>query len=175
MTAPQAEPPTLLNITDVVSGPIPPRVMNLSLPNMLHTRIPEIVARKGPPPWSVRVIADERNLVTLIANGPGTGNRPHWHKDFDEWWVILAGRLRWELTGGTVIEAVKDDIVLDPPRHGSSHHECGRRAVVAIGHRDAARGALLQRLRAVRLYRRRATRILVGVHPACQEPPSIRP
>jgi mannose-6-phosphate isomerase-like protein (cupin superfamily) len=119
MTA-QAEPPTLLNIDDVVSGPIAPRVMNLSLPNMLHTRIPEVVERMGTPPWSVRLIADERNLVTLIANGPGSGNRPHWHKDFDEWWVIFAGRLRWELTGGTVIEAVKDDIVWVP--RGTVHH-----------------------------------------------------
>ena len=119
MTA-QAEPPTLLNITDVVDGPIPPRVLNLSLPNMLHTRIPDVVARMGRPPWSVRIIADERNLVTLIASGPGTGNRPHWHKDFDEWWVIVAGRLRWELTGGTTIEAVKDDIVWVP--RGTVHH-----------------------------------------------------
>jgi mannose-6-phosphate isomerase-like protein (cupin superfamily) len=116
----QAEPPTLLNIDDVVSGPIAPRVMNLSLPNMLHTRIPEVVERMGTPPWSVRLITDERNLVTLIANGPGSGNRPHWHKDFDEWWVIFAGRLRWELTGGTVIEAVKDDIVWVP--RGTVHH-----------------------------------------------------
>ena len=108
MTNQAAEPRTELNITDVVSGPIPPRVMNLTWPNKLHTRIADVVAQKGPPPWSVRLIADERNLVTLIANPPGTGNRPHWHKDFDEWWFILAGQLQWELTGGTVIEAGKD-------------------------------------------------------------------
>jgi mannose-6-phosphate isomerase-like protein (cupin superfamily) len=119
MTVP-TEPPTLLNITDVVSGPIPPRVVNPTWPNSLHMRIADVVARSGPPPWSVRLIADERNLVTLIANPPGSGNRPHWHKDFDEWWVVLAGRLKWELTGGTVIEAAKDEIVWVP--RGTVHH-----------------------------------------------------
>ncbi len=120
MTSSQAEPATHLNITDVVSGPIPPRVMNASWPNVLHTRIADVVAQKGPPPWSVRLIQDERNLVTLIANGPGSGNRPHWHKDFDEWWMILAGHLQWELTGGTVIEAMKDELVWVP--RGTVHH-----------------------------------------------------
>ena len=119
MTIP-AEPKTELNITDVVSGPIPPRVMNLTWPNKLHTRIADVVAEKGPPPWSVRLIADERNLVTLIANPPGTGNRPHWHKDFDEWWFVLSGRLQWELTGGTRFEASKDEIVWVP--RGTVHH-----------------------------------------------------
>ena len=87
---------------------------------MLHTRIGDVVEKMGPPPWSVRLLQDERNLVTLIANGPGSGNRPHWHKDFDEWWVILAGRLQWELTGGTVIEATRDDLVWVP--RGTVHH-----------------------------------------------------
>ncbi len=113
-------PSAALNITDLVTGPIPPRVTNATWPNVLHTRISEVVAKQGPPPWSVRIIADERNLVTLIASPPGAGNRPHWHKDFDEWWVVMAGRLQWELTGGTVVQAAKDDIVWVP--RGTVHH-----------------------------------------------------
>src|SRR5919199_4767882 len=89
-----------LTITDLVNGPIPPRVVNATCPNVIHTRIAEVVEKKGPPPWSVCLIRDERNLVTLIANPPGTGNRPHWHREFDEWWIVLAGQLQWELTGG---------------------------------------------------------------------------
>ncbi len=110
-----------LNITDVVpNGPIPPRVINASWPNRLHTRISEIIAEKGPPPWTVKVIADERNVVTLIATAPGSGNRPHWHRDFDEWWVVMGGELEWELTGGEVVRAKKDDIVWVP--RGTVHH-----------------------------------------------------
>src|SRR5207249_4563191 len=48
------------------------------------------------------------------------GNRPHWHRDFDEWWVVLDGVLEWELTGGTTLKAVKDDIVW--VRRGTVHH-----------------------------------------------------
>jgi mannose-6-phosphate isomerase-like protein (cupin superfamily) len=118
MTDIQAQ--SALNITDIVSGPIAPRILNAAPPNLLHTRITELVAEKGPPPWSVRVLADERNVVTLIANPPGTGNRPHWHRDFDEWWVVMAGTLQWELTGGTIIRATKDDIVWVP--RGTVHH-----------------------------------------------------
>src|SRR3954462_13098176 len=99
-----------LNITDVVlDEPIAPRVLNAAWPNVIHTQIADIVKERGPAPWSHRVIADERNLVTLIATAPGGGNRPHWHRDFDEWWVVMAGQLEWELTGGTVLRGEKDE------------------------------------------------------------------
>ena len=114
------KPAPALNITDVVTGPIAPRVVNATWPNVLHTRIADVAREMGPPPWSRRIIQDERNLVTLIANPPGTGNRPHWHRDFDEWWIVLAGQLQWELTGGVVVRANKDDIVWVP--RGTVHH-----------------------------------------------------
>ncbi len=110
----------ILDIEDQVEGPMPPRVVTPVSPNKLRTRVQEIVEEMGEPPWSVRVIEDERNLVTLIANPPGTGNRPHWHRNFDEYWVVMHGTLQWELTGGEVIVAEKDDIVFVP--RGSVHH-----------------------------------------------------
>ena len=112
--------PVTLTITDLVQGPLAPRVLNATWPNVLHTRIAEVVRQMGPPPWSRRLVQDERSLVTLIANPPGTGNRPHWHRDFDEWWVVLAGRIRWELTGGLVVEAEPPDLVWVP--RGTVHH-----------------------------------------------------
>ncbi|HET9490715.1 MAG TPA: cupin domain-containing protein [Methylomirabilota bacterium] len=112
--------PATIRIDRLVSGPIPPQSANPTLPNVLHTRIADVVAQMGPPPWSRRIIADERQLVTLIASPPSGGNRPHWHREFDEWWVVLAGRLQWELTGGLVVQAGKDDIVWVP--RGTVHH-----------------------------------------------------
>jgi len=109
-----------LIIRDLASGPTPPRVASGSGPNRLHTRVAELVATMGPPPWSRRIIADERQLVTLIASPPGGGNRPHWHREFDEWWVVLAGELEWELTGDVVVRARKDEIVWVP--RGTVHH-----------------------------------------------------
>src|SRR5207245_8727609 len=112
--------PVSIVISRQATGPTPPSVANAAAPNALRTRVTEVVAQMGPPPWSKRIIADERQLVTLIASAPGGGNRPHWHREFDEWWVVLAGRLRWELTGGVVVQGKKDDIVWLPG--GSVHH-----------------------------------------------------
>ena len=74
----------------------------------------------GPPPWSTLLIEDERNRGTLIASMPGHGNHAHWHPAFDEWWFVMAGKLRWELTGGKIIHAKKGDIVWIP--RGTVHH-----------------------------------------------------
>ena len=112
-------PPTIV-ITSLAPGPRPPTTASSTWPNVLLTHVADVVAQMGPPPWSKRIIADERQLVTLIASPPGGGNRPHWHRDFDEWWVVLDGVLEWELTGGTTLKAVKDDIVWVP--RGTVHH-----------------------------------------------------
>lgn len=120
MTTTASQPSATIVINRFASGPTPPDAANATWPNVLHTRIADVVQQMGAPPWSRRIIADERNLVTLIASPAGGGNRPHWHREFDEWWVVLAGRLRWELTGGVVVEAAKDDIVWVP--RGAVHH-----------------------------------------------------
>lgn len=112
-------PPTI-TIAALATGPTPPTAASAEGLNTLRTRVAELVARMGPPPWSRRVIQDERQLVTLIANQPGGGNRPHWHAEFDEWWVVMAGALEWELTGGVLVEARKDDVVWVP--RGTVHH-----------------------------------------------------
>ena len=109
-----------ITITHLATGPTAPETASADGLNTLQTRVADLAARMGPPPWSRRVIQDERQLVTLIANGPGGGNRPHWHREFDEWWVVMAGELQWELTGGIVLDARKDDIVWVP--RGTVHH-----------------------------------------------------
>ena len=76
--------PTTIVISRLAAGPCPPSAAGATWPNVLLTRAADVVARMGPPPWSKRIIADERQLVTLIASPPGGGNRPHWHRDFDE-------------------------------------------------------------------------------------------
>lgn len=113
-------PPSTIVIRRLASGPVLPSAANTTWPNVLHTRIAEVMGQMGPAPWSRRLIADERQLVTLIASPPDGGNRPHWHRDFDEWWVVLAGLLEWELTGGVVLRASQSDIVWVP--RGTVHH-----------------------------------------------------
>src|ERR1700675_2095752 len=103
---PMAEAPVSIVIGRLADGPSPPAA-GATWPNVLHTRVADLVATMGPAPWAKRLIADERQLVTLIASAPGGGNRPHWHREFDEGWVGLEGRLEGELTGGPVIQAAK--------------------------------------------------------------------
>jgi len=119
-TAGAGDPAPTIVIGQLAERPAPPTAARASWPNALLTRVADVVAHLGPPPWATRLIADERQLVTLIASPPGAGNRPHWHREFDEWWVVLAGRLAWELTGGIVLEARKDDLVWVP--RGTVHH-----------------------------------------------------
>jgi mannose-6-phosphate isomerase-like protein (cupin superfamily) len=113
-------PPSTIVIGRLAPGPAPPSTANATWPNVLHTRVADVIGQMGSPPWARRLIADERQLVTLIASPPGGGNRPHWHRDFDEWWVVLAGLLEWELTGGVVFRASRSDIVWVP--RGTVHH-----------------------------------------------------
>lgn len=120
MSSPDASTPPAILISHLATHPIPPTAARDTWPNVLHTRVADVVAQMGTPPWAKRIIADERQLVTLIATPPGGGNRPHWHRDFDEWWVVLAGELEWELTGGTVVQAKESDIVWVP--RGTVHH-----------------------------------------------------
>ena len=107
-------------ISDVVKGPMAPRVDSSEGPGTMHIKIEEVVDRMGPAPWATKLIEDERNWGTLIASNPGEGNHAHWHSNFDEWWVVMAGKLRWELTGGKIIHAVKGDVVWIP--RGTVHH-----------------------------------------------------
>ena len=124
----------LAAIEDVVEGPISPRVDASMGPGMMHIEVDSVVAEMGPGPWSKLLIEDERNLGTLIASMPGQGNHAHWHSNFDEWWCVMAGKLRWELTGGKIINAKKGDIVWIP--RGTVHH------IVTVGEEMSLRFAV---------------------------------
>ena len=109
-----------VKIADTVEGPIPPRVDKDDWPGKIHTRIQDVVDAMGPAPWSKSLIWDERNNGTLIANDPDSGNIPHWHKDFDEWWIVMRGTIQWHYTGGKEVTAHEGDVVWVP--RGSVHH-----------------------------------------------------
>src|SRR5439155_25820920 len=92
-------PPPAILIGPVATAPTAPAAAGATWPNVLHTRITDVARLMGPPPWSTRLIADERQLVTLIATPGGGGNRPHGHRDFDQLCVAPAGPVDWELAG----------------------------------------------------------------------------
>jgi quercetin dioxygenase-like cupin family protein len=84
-------------------------------PNLLLSSREALLERSGEPPWSTRLLDDDRNIATLIAHGPGMSNNAHWHPDFNEWWTILKGELTWKVgENRPLIEVREGDIVFVP-------------------------------------------------------------
>jgi hypothetical protein len=63
-------PRSSIVIERLAAGPMLPTAANPTWSNVLHTRVADVVARMGPAPWATRLIADERQLVTLIGRHP---------------------------------------------------------------------------------------------------------
>ncbi|MBI2941237.1 MAG: cupin domain-containing protein [Chloroflexi bacterium] len=85
-------------------------------PETLTARVEEMVARKGPPPWSEVVVATDYARGILICQAPGTENDYHYHHE-GEWWFIVAGELTWwfeddpnphHVQAGDIVFAPKD-------------------------------------------------------------------
>ena len=84
-------------------------------PNLLHTRLDDVVAHFGEPTWVESLIKDDHNTANLVYDGPGRSNTAHWHPAFDEWWTILKGELTWEIGQNRPLMHVKEgDIVFVP-------------------------------------------------------------
>lgn len=56
-------------------------------------------------PYEETILVGDRDRITLIFNSPGEATDPHWHLDFDEWWIVVTGLLEW-----TTSEAPTKDI-----------------------------------------------------------------
>ena len=66
--------------------------------------------------WSKTLVNSESNSVTLIAQKAGEGNRLHYHPDWNEWWLILQGKWKWEIEGKEKIVEKGDFIFMKKGR-----------------------------------------------------------
>ena len=64
----------------------------------LQSRLPELIAKKGAPPWSEPVVLTDDIQAFLICHPPGQPNDTHYHHH-DEWWVVLQGEIDWYIEG----------------------------------------------------------------------------
>ena len=80
----------------------------------LHVRVQDVMARRGGPPWTERVLADGHNWAVLVCDRPGDSHDAHAHHDFNEWWIVLQGELVCEIGDYPPFHATKGDIVLSP-------------------------------------------------------------
>ena len=67
-------------------------------PQQLSVSIEDLKARHGEPPWSERIVVNDRYVVTVICQNPGHQNDWHYHL-VDECWSIYEGELSWTLEG----------------------------------------------------------------------------
>lgn len=80
--------------------------------NLIHTSYEWMLARHGTGTnWGEEVVLDQRNRVNFIHSIPGSSNNPHWHPDFDEWWVVLKGELEWRVGKKDPFRAGPGDVV----------------------------------------------------------------
>ena len=87
---------------------------DLPMPNLLHTRFADLLAKNGcESEWTEVVVQDNRNTVTMISQLPGTMSDER-TPSRDEWWVMLSGTATVSTSEGE-IETVKGDVVVAEP------------------------------------------------------------
>jgi mannose-6-phosphate isomerase-like protein (cupin superfamily) len=71
--------------------------------------------------WTELVVYDKDNRAQVISAAPGSKLPRQLHSDAPEYWVVLEGRIRFEVEDPPAefqtFEAVKGDLVLAPERH----------------------------------------------------------
>ena len=79
--------------------------------NQLHTKFSEFQELSNKNSWAKRIVYNNIFAAHLICQKPGETNRTHFHKNDDEWWVVLDGRIKWWIEGEEIIYAEKGDII----------------------------------------------------------------
>ncbi len=74
----------------------------------------DVAQRMGPPPWSEALLDDGRNWAVLSGDPPGRRTEAHSHEGYNEWWVVVAGKLRWQIGERSPFHATSGDIVFCP-------------------------------------------------------------
>lgn len=49
-------------------------------------------------PYEVTAFVGDKDRATYIFNSPGEKSVPHWHVNFDEWWIVILGTLKWHIS-----------------------------------------------------------------------------
>ena len=102
--------------------------------NQLQTRVDEVVAAHGEPPWVERLILTDEVVATLICAPPGNSSRRHYHPDQDEFWIVMGGELIWEIEGEAPKRASSGHIMRVPK--GVAH------SIVTVGEVPSLRLAI---------------------------------
>ena len=84
--------------------------------NQYQSRVDEIVAAKGAPPWVERLVMGGGICANLICMPPGNSSRRHYHPEDDEFWIVMGGELVWHIEGQEPMTAKVGDIMREVPK-----------------------------------------------------------
>ena len=102
--------------------------------NQYQSRVDDVVARLGEPPWVERIVMGDNICANLICMPPGNSSRRHYHPENDEFWIVMGGELVWHIEGQTPIPASRGDIMRVPK--GLAHN------IVTVGDGPSLRLAI---------------------------------
>ncbi len=106
-------------------------------PNLVLTRFESMLERHGTDTaWGEEVLLDQRNRINFIHSLPGDSNNPHWHPNFDEWWVVLKGELEWEVGVKEPFRAGRGDVVFVPAGYRHEIRTVGDESAVRLAVTD---------------------------------------
>ena len=84
-------------------------------PNKPLTKLSDLSAKhKGEENWREVVVDDEHLHAEYVYASPGTRVSRRFHPDTREWWVVMQGRIRFEIEGQEAFVATKGSMVQVP-------------------------------------------------------------
>jgi mannose-6-phosphate isomerase-like protein (cupin superfamily) len=84
-------------------------------PNKPHTKLSELKSKhKGQANWRETIVSDPLLHADYIYSAPGSKVSKRFHSDTREWWIVMAGRIRFEIEGQDPFVAVKGSMVQVP-------------------------------------------------------------
>ena len=99
-------------------GPLTPFQPETSPPNLVHTRLDDVVSSRGPAPWSQEIVLDVNNRTHMVAAPIGQAPEEHTHLDGDQWFAVLRGELDWDVAGLETVRARPGDLLYVPAGTG---------------------------------------------------------
>lgn len=92
-----------------------PNPTNYVPPNKPHTKLSLLMAEhKGQANWRETIVSDELLHADYVYSAPGSKVSRRFHPDTREWWVVMAGRIRFEIEGQDSFVATKGSMVQVP-------------------------------------------------------------
>ncbi len=96
-------------------APKPQKPTPYTAPHKPHTKLAEVKAMNaGKKAWRYEVVVDDHLHAEYIQAPAGSKVSRRFHPDTREWWVILDGKIRFEIEGQDPFVAVKGSMVQVP-------------------------------------------------------------